>query len=125
MRNETMEIGQAMSFAADFPFAWVHSVSQVTLGKNPGAPDLDELVEARYFDGNRELRIFPGETGFQALLLTGEQTDHTLTEIHAIQNTDRFGQSLTLCRVLDFDEDGQAFVKAVRLTDWKGESENG
>lgn len=120
-----LSLEEAFSLVSSFPFAWIQELSRMTLGKNPGLPMQEEILEARYFDSSRELRLFPGEGGLQACLLITEDADHCLTEVHNIENTGLFGSSLTLGRVLDFDEDGQAYVKATRLMDWKGGTNDG
>ena len=52
------------------------------------------------------------------MALTGEPEDHVMEEEYQIENP-RFGRSITVTRVLDWDEDGQAYIAATRLSGWK------
>ena len=118
MKQEMMSLQAAIEAGQKLPFGWVRSLSQVALGRMPLAVDLEELLEARFFSRDREIRIFPGEDGLSAVALTGEPEDHVMEEEYPIENP-RFGQSVTLARVLDWDEDGQAYIAATRLSGWK------
>lgn len=63
MKQETIDIQAALEAGQKLPFAWVRSLSQVALGRTPLAADLEELLEARFFSRDREIRLFPGEDG--------------------------------------------------------------
>lgn len=41
-----------------------------------------------------------------------------MEEEYLIENP-QFGRSITVTRVLDWDEDGQAYIAATRLSGWK------
>ena len=110
MKQETIDIQAALEAGQKLPFAWVRSLSQVALGRTPLTADLEELLEARFFSRDREIRLFPGEDGLRAVAL--------------IENP-RFGRSITVTRVLDWDEDGQAYIAATRLSGWKEGGANG
>lgn len=58
------------------------------------------------------------------MALTGEPEDHVMEEEYQIENP-RFGRSITVTRVLDWDEDGQAYIAATRLSGWKEGGANG
>ena len=118
MKQETIDIQAALEAGQKLPFAWVRSLSQVALGRTPLAVELEELLEARFFSRDREIRIFPGEDGLRAVALTGEPEDHVMEEEYLIENP-QFGRSITVTRVLDWDEDGQAYIAATRLSGWK------
>ena len=121
MQIEKLTLTEALQQAPSLPLAWIHALSQIYIGKNSEQPDLNTLLEARFFDRDREIRIFPGAEGLAAVSLTLEPTDHVLEEVHPIRNQ-AFGHSLTILKVLEFDEDGQAGVVAVKLADWKEEA---
>lgn len=116
---EAMEVHSALERGLTLPFALVRSLSEVTLGPAPKTVDLEELIEARFFDRQIEIRIFQGEEGLQAARLTTEAEGDGLTDTVPLMNP-MFGCEMTLCRELEFDEDGQARVLATRLTGWKG-----
>lgn len=124
MKQETIDIQAALEAGQKLPFAWVRSLSQVSLGRTLLAADLEELLEARFFSRDREIRLFPGEDGLRAVALTGEPEDHVMEEEYQIENP-RFGRSITVTRVLDWDEDGQAYIAATRLSGWKEGGANG
>ena len=118
MRQETISLQAALEAGQKLPFAWVRSLSQVALGRTPLAVDLEELLEARFFSRDREIRIFPGEDGLRAVELTGEPEDPVIEEEYPVENP-QFGRSITVTRVMDWDEDGQAYIAATRLSGWK------
>jgi len=89
------------------------------MGPTPKAVDLEELIEARFFNETEEIRLFQGEDGLQAVRLSAEAGDIWLEETRQLMNP-VFGSSITLSRNVGFDEDGQAYVAAVRLIGWKG-----
>jgi len=119
MKTERMEVQSALEQGMDLPYALIRSLSQVTLGLTPKAVDLEELIEARFFSETEEIRIFQSEDGLEAARLSMEADDIWLEESRQLMNP-VFGSSITLSRKVSFDEDGQAYVAAVRLTGWKG-----
>ena len=60
-----------------------------------------------------------------ASCLPVEPGDRVLAETYAIQNKTLFGHELTVHQILDADEDGQCYIAAVRLADWKGGADHG
>lgn len=124
MKREKLNVEAAIREGLGLPYAMVRSLSQVTLGPAPAAVDAAELLEARFFDKEQEIRVFHGEDGLEAVRLRGEDTDHTMDETYAVENP-AFGGSLTVTRVLDWDGDGQAYTAASRLSGWKEERTDG
>lgn len=117
---EALEVGQALSRGKTLPYALIRSLSWVTLGPTPDEIDLDELIVARFFDSEQEVRIFRGETSLQATRLWEGTEDTVIERTYELANKPLFGQSITVHQLLDFDEDGQACVRCTRLADWKG-----
>ncbi len=122
MRSEQLTVDAAVQLGATLPYAYERYLSRVFLGCNTGIPDWKELLEARYFDSDREVRIFLRDGSWCGCCLTREPDDHELMETHNIENEKLFGRQLTVCRTLAFDEDGQAYVCASRLAGWKEET---
>lgn len=120
MKYEQIQVHEALTAGCALPYALLRFLSRVTLGCTPPQVPEDELLEARFFSSEQEIRVFPGEDGMQAVRLSAEPTDRVLEETYQIENR-QFGGSLTVARVLDWDEDGQAYVAATRLTGWKEE----
>lgn len=124
MKREKLNVQAAIQEGLGLPYAMVRSMSQVTLGPAPATVDETELLEARFFDHEQEIRVFQGEDGLLAARLRGEDTDHAIEETYRVENP-RFGGSLTVTRILDWDEDGQAYAAASRLSGWKEERTDG
>ena len=124
MKLEQLEVREALEQGSCLPWALVRSLSRVTLGPAPESLDPAELVEARFFDSCREVRIFRNDGALQAVCLTGEEQDSTLEETYDTAG-DGFSGRLTLCRVLDADEDGQTYIRASRLMGWEGGEDRG
>ena len=119
MKIEPMEVNQALERGLTLSFAMVRALSRVTLGPAPETADLAELLEARFFGPEEEVRLFQGESGLQAARLTAEEGDVALENRRELSNP-TFGTAVTVCSTLDFDEDGQAYVASTRLTGWEG-----
>ena len=117
---EVLEAGQALSRGRTLPYALIRSLSRVTLGPAPDEIDLDELIEARFFDSEQEVRIFHGESGLQAARLWEGTGDTVIERTGQLANAAVFGRSVTIRQLLRFDEDGQACVAHTRLAGWKG-----
>ena len=124
MKREELNVQAAMEEGVHLPYAMIRSLSQVTLGITPAHVEETELLEARFFNSSQEIRIFSAENGLQAVRLSGEDTDHTVEETYDIENP-QFGGSVTVTRVLDWDTDGQTYVKAAGLSGWKEERTDG
>lgn len=124
MKYEKLSAQEALTAGLQLPYAMIRSLSQVTLGRMPSQVTEDELLEARFFNSEQEIRVFCGENGLQAVRLSAEPVDRALEETYEIENK-QFGGSLTVARVLDWDGDGQAYVTATRLSGWKEENHHG
>lgn len=126
MKIESMETKTALEQGLLLPFAFIRSLSGAALGPTPAevnAEELEELVEARFFDEHCEIRIFRRDGVLSAARLEEEPGDKILRNEYLLDNP-KFGVSVTECRCLDTesDEDGQAFIAAVRLAGWRGAS---
>ena len=123
-----------------FPYAMIQTYSRLFLGVNPltdrenrpedwvlflqTAERIEQsLLEARFFSVSEEIRIFRESGSLRAVLLAEEKGDRYLEETCEIANGKKFGGSVTVRRVIGFDEDGQAQVVLTRLSGWK-EAEN-
>lgn len=125
MRREKLDVQEALRRGSALPYGWICTLSGVSLGPVPAELPLEELVEARLFGPTEEVRLFRREGELQAAVLAEEPGDRVLAEIYAIQNKTLFGNELTVHQILDADEDGQCYIAAVRLADWKGGAEHG
>lgn len=119
MRMDKLEVQAALEQGLTLPFAWTRTLSAVTLGPTPGTVDTAELLEARFFSSQEEIRVFQTGGGLEAVRLTAEAGDHMIEENRDLLSP-RFGASVSVCHTLAFDEDGQARIAGSRLTNWKG-----
>lgn len=112
--KEALEIGKAM------PYAMFTHLSKVTLGKTPTVVSLDELIEARFFGGNGEIHIFTENGEQKAVHITDDENDSRFSPIDREYTLlSNFGKKLTVRQYIDFDNEGQAYIKAVRLLGWE------
>lgn len=119
MKTESMTVQQALERGRALPWALVRCLSQVTLGPTPADVSQEELIEARFFSADEEIRVFRSCGQLQALRLQGEPEDNTLERIWQIENT-KFGKTITVCYAMEADEDGQMSLTTARLTGWEG-----
>ena len=125
MRREKLDVQEALRRGSALPYGWICTLSGVLLGPVPAELPLEELVEARLFGPTEEVRLFRREGELQAAVLAEEPGDRVLAETYTIQNKALFGNELTVHQILDADEDGQCYIAAVRLADWKGGADHG
>ena len=119
MRTEEMEVQRALEQGLALPFAWIRTLSAVTLGPTPEALDTAELLEARFFSSQEEIRVFQAGNGLKAVRLIAEAGDREIEERRKLLSL-RFGASVSVCHTLAFDEDGQARIAESRLAGWEG-----
>lgn len=122
MKKFTLDIEQAVALGLAQPYAYITRLSEVTVGPTPPEFSPAELLEARFFGPDREVRIWAGDTGLEAICLEDDGQDDFLDLPNREIRAARFGKELTLRRYLDYDKDGQAYICATRLVDWKGDA---
>lgn len=114
-----LEAGQALEQGLRLPYALIRSQSRTTLGPTPQTVDLAQVLEARFFDADREIRLFRRDGELRAAQLRGESGDLCIREQIPIENP-RLGAEIAVCQHLDADEDGQTYIKTTRLCGWSG-----
>lgn len=114
-----LEAGQALERGLRLPYALIRCQSRMTLGRTPQSVDLTQVLEARFFDADNEIRLFRGDGELRAAQLRGESGDLCIREQIPIENP-RLGAEIAVCRHLDADEDGQTYIKTTRLCGWSG-----
>lgn len=124
MKTEWIPVLTALEEGMSLPFSMVRSMSTMSFGRVPEEIDLEELLEARFFDSKIEIRLFWSDDQLCSIKLTEEDTDDLLYETFWIENP-VFGSQFTVCNILDSDIDGQTYIKDTRLVHWKGENEDG
>ena len=121
MRTEKMEPRAGLELGEQLPFAYIRTLSAVSLGETPELPDLDELIEARFFDREQEIRIFRKNGSWTCCRIAGEPGDELLEKKFRLENREKFGEKLTMLYQLEHDEDGQTLISVGRLADWQKE----
>ena len=80
MKREVMTAEQALKEGMQLPFALIRTWEQVCLGPTPAqSPAPETLLEARFFDGDREIRLFRPEEALCAVSLTCARTRSRLS----------------------------------------------
>jgi len=107
MKREILSVQDAFRLGGELPFAMVRTLSSVTLGRTPAEVLEDELLEVRFFDRLREIRVFRKDGVLCAALLRQEEGDLSYTETYPLRNAQLFGSRITVSHELEADEDGQ------------------
>lgn len=125
MKIEKLTLEKALERAACKSYALITRQSELYLGPTPSPIVLDEILEARFFDRSGEIRFFDDGEGLTAAAVEDDGPDDPRLDDLTTPVIPSFGKSLTVRRYVNFDKDGQAFISAVRLLDWKGGNPNG
>lgn len=120
MKTESLTVQKALERGRALPWALVRGLSQVTLGPVPADISLEEVIEARFFSADEEIRVFRSCGQLRAVRLQGDREDNILERKYEIANEKKFGKSITVCHMLEADEDGQMSLTTARLTGWEG-----
>lgn len=125
MKQEIMEASRALAEGLTLPYSLIFAYGGVTLGRTPERVDAEELTEARFFSEEREIYVYRDGGTLRAVSLrdTPEDAD-AVTERYQLDNA-RLGDWIAVKRYLDYDEDGQAYVAALRPAGWKGGGSRG
>jgi hypothetical protein len=113
-----MELSQAYEQVNQYEYAYVYMMSKMVLCKVDELPliDWEECLEARFFSEDRELHIFEGNDGMQAVLIEdGDSVDCNIRSYELVPKFKGVGKELEVQEYLDFDEDGQIYVVQTRL----------
>ena len=118
MKLERMNFDAALELAKRLPFAYITELSQFHFGATPETLEPAEWAEAHFFDGTRELRFLPEEDALVPTLLTEESDDRFVDEIPGFMASDKSldRKSILIRKYIRTDEDGQAYIAAVRFT---------
>lgn len=117
--TERMRADNALEMLAEYQYALVYGISGIVLCKaaDYDGTDWEECLEARFFDGDKELHIYEEDGEKCAVKVTGTVDGDCQVKKYALQDRyfgpDRY---LCVCEHLKYDEDGQAAVALTRLT---------
>ena len=115
---EPISVEQALEQAQTLKFVMITELSRVVIGKVPMEIHWDELLEARFFDHDTEIRIF-WEDGALKARKVSLRADTPYIKKHYTGLQGNLGSEVSVREYLTFDEDGQAGVSAVCLYDWR------
>lgn len=110
---------QALEQIQNLSFAMITRLSEITISKAPEQFSFDELIEARFFDVDREIHIFQenGEWNY-ACISEDDETEFFDTHSSLIAG---LGTELVTRKHIAYDEtDGQAYISDMRLVSWEG-----
>ena len=118
MIYKELTLDEGLKLAAESPYAYIKNMSSMHLGKNaPALIDTDQLLEGRFFDTDREIRLIREAGELKAFSFTAEEHDDFIpTEGKPL---DGFGSSFKKRSYISYDDDGQAYVSAVCLAGWE------
>ena len=124
MSVEVMDVQTALERGVKLPCALVRSLSAVSLGPVPAEISTEDLLEARFFSAEEEIRLFRRDGTLRAARVADAPG-----EIYADQDCEianpALGAGITVRTFMEFDGDGQAYWGHSRLKDWRGGAENG
>lgn len=119
MTEDVISVQKAFSKGREMPWTWARFLSRVYLGATPAEIHEAELIEARFFGPDQEIRLFKVGEELKAVRLTVDPNDREIERIFTIDNR-MFGRTLTVRYGLEADEDGQMYKKYARLAGWEG-----
>lgn len=125
MKQELISFEEGLRRGRELPFAWICSMSSLSLGKTPREIETEELLEARFFDEEQEIRLFRREEEWKAVSLVRETKDSVLENWYPVIKEEKFGRKILVRQYLDTDEDGQTIVTVTCLAGWEGGEADG
>lgn len=121
MKIETIScVEQAIEQGRNLTYIYFREYSRVVIGEMPITFNEEQLLEARFFNENCEIRLFRTEQGLCAVKLTADPQDQYIEHRRAIANPKLFGEQLITRDYLAPDEDGQMCVAQTCMAGWKG-----
>jgi hypothetical protein len=109
-----------------YRFAFIQRIGSVYVGSIEEAGDLnpDEILEARFFDEEKELHVFKYDGKLEAVVTECEDGDEYFEEKQILRG--KYGKTLTIHNYLVFDEkDGQARIGRTVFANYEGGGING
>lgn len=102
----------------------VRQLSAVAMGEVSKIPiDWEDVTEVRFFDDEKEIRIFERRGKLCAAVIADVAEDVEGVDFRdrtfPLEHRGVFGQEITMREYFDYDEDGQIFVVATRLKGWR------
>lgn len=116
--TEKVDLNDAHQKIGEYTYGLLFMISERILCRTKELPAIDweECQEARFFSDEKELHIFEGEEGMQAVEVfdTGEE-DILVKEYELDRYFKDIGNTVLVQEYLEYDEDGQVYVGLTRL----------
>lgn len=99
----------------DLKYSLEYFYDKVVANKSFTKISTSNLIEGRYFNENYELKIYKINGEYKAIINIEEENDKTISVEHLVIDN-KFGEikKIALKKHIDYDNDGQAFIKYLR-----------
>ena len=119
MKEYSIDVTKAIQEGKELPYCLIYSISSVYLGRTKENVEVDEeIIEAHFFDEDKEIRITRNQGIFIAAKLESSPEDDYIERVYHVK---RAKGKLIVHEEIDYDSDGQAYVADIRLIGWRGE----
>ena len=105
--------------AKQLPFAFIRCFSSLYIGENPGDIPTLELVEAHLFGPEAEICIFCDGASFTAMKTMDSAPEVGDLFLDIEESFPGHHKVITRRQYVSYDQDGQAFISAVRMLSCK------
>lgn len=97
----------------DYRYALIYMFDRIILDetKNVKEPDFHDFLEARFFDEDRELRVWRENGEFKSSSLSFDG-DHIDVSYELDKRFSNMGNTVRIRQFLDQDDDGQTYIKS-------------
>ena len=123
MNRSHIEFEEAKTKSGNYGYVYLREMSRQYMGVNNIDINWDQIIEARFFDKASELRFFKYGKELKAVLIEdngGEEgIDFNTSDKIDLLHDGKFGKSIIVREYFDYDPDGQIFVTASRLVEWR------
>jgi hypothetical protein len=122
------EVEAAKTDAEKYEFVYIRELSRLEMGRRTDLEPINwneenEVIEVRFFDDKSELRFFKQDGNLRAALIEDdggkEGIDFKTSDKIDLLHDGKFGKSIIVREYFDYDADGQIFVTASRLVEWR------
>lgn len=116
--STSISIQDAINQIPEYDYALIYNISSMQLCKTESLTDFNmaECLEARFFSGQKELHIFEGEAGKEAVIINDSDPTYIITKKYELANKyQTAGKYILVNEYISYDEDGQLFVEHTRL----------
>lgn len=119
MRIEKIDLDKVSNYdfinSLDLKYSLEYFNDRVVVSKSFEGISMVDLIEGRYFNEKQELKIFKVNGQYKVILFVEEDTDKVLKVDHlVIDNKFNSIEKIGIKKYMDYDLDGQAFIKCLR-----------